>query len=119
MSLITASAVDCELPRGSNKTIYFSIEDEEGLDYDLTDHTVTLVMTTERETEEVICQVDGVVDLADTSVVGFSFVPEDTEDLLCRAYNIDIIVEEDDTGYIYPPFRGSIGVTAMVTPEEE
>jgi len=119
MSLLTATAVDCEVPRGSNKTIYFSILDEDGLDYDLTDHTVTLVMTTERETEEIICQIDGVVDIAYTNVVGFSFTPEDTEGLLCRAYNIDIIVEDNDTEYIYPPFRGSIGVTAMVLPEEE
>ncbi len=124
MSFITAVMVDATLPRGQDKIIGMTIYDKDSGDpYDVDGHTVTLFLTASWTDKEALLSREG-NHVGDTTTgrVQFIFVPDDTEDLMCRAYDITVIVEDDATGQKWPALIdgasvGKIAVTPTV-PEE-
>jgi len=121
MNLLTATAVDCSIPRNTDKRLEFEILNEQlGIPYNLTDHTVYLLLITSRSDYEPLIVKEGDVYSPTEGLVRFDFLPEDTALLLARSYDADIIVVSDTTNQKWPAFQGTIAVLATVPmPEEE
>jgi hypothetical protein len=120
MSLLTATAVDCTVPRGTTKTLRFQINDlnAEAV-YNLTGHTVKLLLSTNRVSENSILTITGNITNPTQGWVEFDFAEADTESLMVRSYDADIIVTETSSGDRWTAFRGSIAVTPTIREETE
>lgn len=119
MSLLTAVAVDCVIPRGLNKTVNFTIFDLDlGGEYDLTDHTVTLYLSTSR-TQPPVVEKAGEIFNAATGSVRFNFTPEETGALLTRSYEGDLLVKDSNSGEMWAGWDGKIAITPFAVLEEE
>jgi len=114
VSLIIATAIDCILPRGKNKTLRFQIMDEDiDVIYNLANHSVYLVMMSSRVgNDPPVVEKEGNVFAAAEGKVEFIFTGEDTEDLMARSYDADIIVVDDNTAREWPAFQGKLAVVA-------
>lgn len=120
MSLLTAVAVDCIIPRGKNRDINFTIYDEDTNNvYDLTGHTVYMSLSRSRVTEVSLLYKEATIISAVGGQVTFKFSPADTKDLMVRSYDADILLK-DATDNEWPAFQGTVAIVAsMPLPEEE
>lgn len=118
MSLLTATAVDCTVSRGTNKILRFQINDlNTGSVYNLTGHTIKLLLSKNRVSDDSILSITGNITNPTQGWVEFGFVGEDTESLMARAYDADIIVTEITSGDRWLAFQGSIAVTPTIGEE--
>ena len=119
MSLITAVAVDCIIPRNSNKTLRFQIIDlDTGTSYNLTGHTVIMTLGTTRSADGALVK-PGTVVSPTLGTIMFEFVPEDTKDMLARSYDADILIKDTNTSMYWPGWSGTIAVTPFLIGEED
>ena len=117
MSLLTAVAVDCVIPRGTHKTLRFQIKDLDiGADYDLTGHSVVLRLFKSMVSKALIVEKEGTLVNASEGKVSFTFVPEDTGGLMVRSYDCGIMVIDDSNSEYWPVFEGTVAV--IPSPEQ-
>ena len=119
MSLLTAVAVDCIVPRNTYKTLRFQILDyDTGNAYDLTGHEVILSMDSSRAGDGELVKYGSIFNASGGSVQ-FEFEPDDTKDLLARAYVADILVRDTTSELYWPGWSGSIAVVPFLKGVEE
>ncbi len=121
MSLVTAVVADASIPRGMYKDIRILLLDEEGQTdpFDMTGHEAILRLITSWTDPYALLEKEGsVVGAADLGRVRFSFEPDDTKDMVVRAYDAGVYVKETVSGEEWVAFRGKISIVPTV-PEEE
>lgn len=115
MSLITAVAVDCIIPRNSYKDLRFQIINfDTGDNYNLINHEVTMTVGA----GEVLVK-NGIIVNASEGMVKFEFEPNDTRDLLARSYHADILIRDEDSDMYWPGWSGTIAVVPFLSGEVE
>lgn len=119
MTLLTALATDTFVPQGSKKNLRLEILTTEGNAFNLTGHTVHMVLSPYRTGSEPVLQVNGDIIIAADGKVQFAFEPDDTKDLLAIAYSADVWVVETATEDAWPAWSGRIGITSVIPLEEE
>ena len=115
MSLLTAVAVDCIIPRNSYKTLRFQIVDfDTGEWYSLVDHEVIMTVGA----DEVLVK-SGNIFNASNGQVAFEFEPDDTKDLLARSYHADILIRDANSKLYWSGWSGTIAVVPFLSGEVE
>lgn len=110
MSFIIVKMVDCIVPRGGYKTIRLQVEDDLGENYDLTDHTAKLYLSRELGVEDPLLEKEGSIFSVENGTVEFDFEPEDTEQLMLRSYDMEVIVTDSNSKEFWPALIGNLAV---------
>jgi len=118
MSLLTASSVDCTIPRGTYAIIRFEVYDEYDNHYNLDDHTTTLYFYECMTTGKPVIVKEGNIFNAELGRVYFEFEPEDTKDLMVRSYDVGLIVKDSGLKEYWAAYDGNIAVIQAPGGEE-